>query len=507
MKKILILLALIPFLSFSQNAGDNVFGTNQIIRVDINFTQTGFWDSLVANYTSETDMMAASISFTDLQGTSDLDSIKIRLKGNSSYGHPGNKKSFKIDMNDYVSGQSYDGLKKLNFNNGFKDPTFLREKVFMDYCKDLGILAPRVNFANVYMNGTFWGFYTIVEQIDDQFLDWAIMDDTGNLFKAGNNTTGSLGADLVYYGAASNNYSGRYELKTNEVLNDWSDLVSLISFINTSLDTDFGNNLAANVNKDLLIKSFVSDNLFSNLDSYLNSARNYYIYHNQTTGLWEWIKWDGNESFGMYSGGPGLGNLEQLAPNYVAANRPLLSKIFANTALYNEYKAEMCVQLQNTFKPANINTKIDALKDLIQNDVTNDVNKMYTTQNFIDNIESNVSISGGGPMENQTMLGLKSFISNRSTYLASSISCVLGDDKISQDQSTIAFPNPFQSSFTINSSMKDIKIVDLSGKEITFETKIIGNTTKINLSTKQKGIYFLSGKIEGESINVKLIQE
>ena len=42
------------------------------------------------------------------------------------------------------------------------------------------------------------------EQIDDQFLDWRILDDDGNLFKAGDNFGGGMGggnaaADLVDY--------------------------------------------------------------------------------------------------------------------------------------------------------------------------------------------------------------------------------------------------------------------------------------------------------------------
>ena len=32
--------------------------------------------------------------------------IGVRLKGNSSYGHPGDKKAFKIDFNEYVTGQN-----------------------------------------------------------------------------------------------------------------------------------------------------------------------------------------------------------------------------------------------------------------------------------------------------------------------------------------------------------------------------------------------------------------
>ena len=70
--------------------------------------------------------------------------------------------------------------------------------------------APRASFANVTFNGEAWGFYTVVEQIDDQFLDWAIEEDSGNLFKAGDNFGGggpggggggnNTAADLVDYG-------------------------------------------------------------------------------------------------------------------------------------------------------------------------------------------------------------------------------------------------------------------------------------------------------------------
>ena len=53
--------------------------------------------------------------------------------------------------------------------------------------------APRASFADVTFNGVPWGFYTVVEQIDDQFLDWNILEDDGNLFKAGDNFGGGGG--------------------------------------------------------------------------------------------------------------------------------------------------------------------------------------------------------------------------------------------------------------------------------------------------------------------------
>ena len=55
------------------------------------------------------------------------------------------------------AGDGEEGLKKFNLNNGFKDPTFLREKMTLDFCRRHGITAPRCTYANLYRNDTLWG--------------------------------------------------------------------------------------------------------------------------------------------------------------------------------------------------------------------------------------------------------------------------------------------------------------------------------------------------------------
>ena len=492
-----------PFISLSQLPGDDLFPVNQVIRVDITFNQTGFWDSLVANYPLEQDMMAAQFKITDLNGEHIMDSIAIRLKGNSTYGHPGNKKSFKIDINQWVTGQDYDGMKKMNFNNGFKDPSFMREKLYFDLCKSLGILAPRVNYANVYMNGTFWGFYIVVEQVDKQFLDWATVDNQGNLFKAGDNSNGQTPADLMYYGQASSSYTSRYELKTNEDLNDWSDFISLINFINNSTDAEFEANFATNINRTAYIRSVVLDNLFSNLDSYLNSGRNYYMYHNLTTGQWEWIKWDANETFGTYSG-MGGGNLIQLAPNYIVNSRPLASRMLANTAMYQEYTEYMCSMLSTYFNSSYMDAKIDEIKTLIEPHVTADNHKMYTTQNFLDNTDQNITVTGG--MGNQTIYGLKSFVSERNAYLTGVLTCSNGIDENAKSNLNIA-PNPFENTFVVSSEISNIQIVDVAGKQVSFTIKNIGNGLQQIELIGNSGYYFMNFIYNNKSENIKLVKQ
>ena len=80
--------------------------------------------------------------------------------------------------------------------------------------------------------------------------------------------------------------------------------------------------------------------LFSNLDTYSGSARNYYIYHNMDTNMWQWIKWDGNEAFGSYTNG--AGNMETLAIDYSDTPRPLLENMLGHPDFYSRYIEHVC---------------------------------------------------------------------------------------------------------------------------------------------------------------------
>lgn len=457
-----LLLFFIAVFSLPTNAqidGDNIFGEDQIITIELNFNQVSFWDSLELNYESAV-YMKADLTLTDASGISSFQDVGVRLKGNSSYNHPNDKKSFKIDFNEYTSGQNYDGLKKLNFSNGFKDPSVMREKLYFDICREVGVPAPRASFANVYFNGTLWGFYTVVEQIDDQFLDWKILDDDGNLFKAGDNF-GSSGAaaDLNYYGTTQPSYEDRYELKTNEVENDWTDLIDFIDFINNSSDEDFNNNLEHWIDLDNFLKSAAIDNLFGNLDSYTGSARNYYIYHNLTTEKWEWIKWDGNETFGSYSNG--VSNMISLDPDYHNSDRPLLERIFDNETFYAQYLSAMCEIQEAYFNESYMNAKIDATKSLIQASVYADNNKMYSDANFDTNVESNIT-SGGGPMGGTTY-GLKSFVADRSSYISGAIDCTkyISVEELIKGNGISVYPNPSRYATVVSWENTNVERVEL----------------------------------------------
>ena len=82
---------------------------------------------------------------------------------------------------------------------------------------------------------------------------------------------------MVDYGTDPAVYADRYELKTNEDVNDWSDLISFIDFINNADLDAFGAGIDFRMDVDGFLRSAALDMLFSNLDSYTRSVNGLHL--------------------------------------------------------------------------------------------------------------------------------------------------------------------------------------------------------------------------------------
>ncbi len=448
----------------AQTEGDDFFGTSYVHEIRFTFNQANYWDSLTDGYTNDYYIKGD----VEIDGTLMTD-CGIKFKGNSSYNNPSIKKSFKIDMNEYVLGQDYDGLKKINLNNCFKDPTFLREKMMNDFLRNHGLYAPRVHYTNVYINNTLWGLYTAVEEADVKvFLRNNIGDDRGNLFK------GDPTGDLKWLGSTESLYYSKYELKTNTTANDWSDLVNFINVINntstanlpTALDTVFG--------VDNYIHTWAVHTLFSNLDSYMGSGHNYFIYHDSTDSKFKWITWDVNEAFGNFSQGMSVTQIENMSIFYLplpAANRPLNNNMLQVAAYEQALADAVCEYTLYDFSSAALEPVIDSLANLIRTSVYADPNKFFTDLNFEDNLDGTVNILGMPP-SGGNFPGLKSFIANKRLAVTNELvgyGCFVGINE-TETISANVYPNPASNFIIIdgldNISDYSIVIYDQLGKTL-----------------------------------------
>lgn len=439
---------------FAQGAGDALFDTDQVIEIRLTFAEEDYWVTLSVDHATGGNMLlAADMQVTDMTGTYQLPNVGIRLKGNSSFDHyPTSKKPIKIDFNEFVQGQNYHGLKKLNLNNSWSDPTQIREKLFFDICREHGVLAPRVVFANVFLNDIHWGFYSVVEQVDKTFLDRWLGDNEGNLFKSGDNYTPNgvglgLEADLRHYGNSASNYTGRYDLKTNETANDWTDFIELLALIDNSSAAQLVSELPQSMVLNETLRSLALDNLFGNMDAYYGSARNYYLYHDSTTFKWNWIKWDANMSFGRYVP-QWIDDPATLPATYTTPGRRLLQRVLQTPALRTAYLNEFC-EVFSSFSNEELDPRIDALADFVRPHVAADQNKEFSTALFDLNLQQTITAQSGNIWH--TAPGLKSFIAQRRAFLATStLDCTTAGIADLVTGTFGVYPNPTTGPVTIS---------------------------------------------------------
>jgi len=421
LRSVLLLLPVLVFGAGSaaaQNPGDSVFAGTQVHTINLRFPQARYWDSLTIYYEQGEEQCIPATAIID--GV-EYDSIGVRLKGNSSYSHPNNKKSFKLSFDEYIDDQRWDGMKGVHMNNCFSDPTFMREKIHLDFCRDAGIPAPRANYVQVFINDTLFAFYSLVEHVDKRFLGTRFGDKDGDLFKAidafgggpgGGGGGNQIVSDFRWYGADESSYYDRYEFKTDESTTGWGRMVEFLDTLNNS--SDIAASLPKQLDMTTLYRAMASDIIFANLDSYISSGRNFYAYFNPTTNKLEWIIWDVNMSFGGYPGN--TSTAETLSLTYVSssANRPLVGKIFGSPALKSEYLSALCQLFTTYFSPERLFPHIDSVAAIIRPYVLADKRKMYTDAQFETNIMSDITESGnGGGGKTSRKPGLKSFITKR----------------------------------------------------------------------------------------------
>ena len=99
------------------------------------------------------------------------------------------KVAFSIDVNAYVSGQTWHGLKKVTFENGVsegevaKPVDIVGEYLSWRLMSLSGAMSARAALATLTINGEQRGVYTVVEGVDKTFLAARLGDKSGWLYK------------------------------------------------------------------------------------------------------------------------------------------------------------------------------------------------------------------------------------------------------------------------------------------------------------------------------------
>ncbi len=274
-----------------------VFVDTEVPRIDLFLSSSDLATLLASgNEYSDTEYSGRFI-FKSSEETDTIENVGIRLRGNTS--RVSQKKSFKVSFNTFVQGRKFHGLEKMNLNGEHNDPGIIRSKLSWDVLKRSGVPAPRANHVRLYINGSYKGLYINVEHVDEQLMKHRFGNNGGNLYKC------LYPADLAYRGSDPNLYKQMagsirvYDLKTNTLADDYTDIAHLIDILNNSSLTNLPQALEPVFDVNSYLRYLAVEVLIGNWDGYSYNKNNFYLYHNQATGKFEFIPYDLDNTFGI----------------------------------------------------------------------------------------------------------------------------------------------------------------------------------------------------------------
>jgi spore coat protein CotH/ribosomal protein S19E (S16A) len=412
---IIALLAITASSGQIPDSSDLIFDDTKIQKYDLYF-YTEKWADTLEYYKANNEVyIPARLKWRGPNGDSmTLDSIGVRYKGNSSYNFAGAnpKKPYKFCFNKYIKTQTFFNLEIMNLGNLVYDPSCMREKISYDLARKY-MHASRASYAVISVQGAEIGLFLQVEEIDQGFLKRHFQDYQSNLYKSNDN-----GASLSYKGTKAKDYASEYDLKTNKGPNDWSGLILMLDKLNNTSDSNFIK-VAGNVlDLDMCVRYTAFNMVTSNFDSYTGSSRNIYLYDDHVSKQFKLIPWDFNLGLGNYANSWDVITVDAFnIPNLDI--RPLSKRILSNDSLKQAYGRYLSYMMLNEMSHDAMAAMAQRIKPIIDSAVKNDPNAFYTYDQFLANIENDITVKEGPT--SYMVPGIKSFPTARAAQLKTQI--------------------------------------------------------------------------------------
>jgi len=208
------------------------------------------------------------------------DNVTIHIRGGSTSSAP--KKHFKIHFNPGYKFQYRDGgpqVNEINFNSTYSDKAYLRQSLAFEAYDWCGCPGSESFPVRVQRNGQFYGVQILIEEPEEELLEWEGLDPDGALYKMYNTF----------------NVGGSAEKKTRK----WEgrqDLDDFCASINNTSGATRHNNLFDRVNLPLTLDYLAATVLIHQND---HPHKNHYLYRDSNgSGEWCFLPWDHDLTWG-----------------------------------------------------------------------------------------------------------------------------------------------------------------------------------------------------------------
>jgi spore coat protein CotH len=260
----------------------------QEIRLEINSKD---WQTLKDNYLTN-EYYPCDFKW----GGQAVRNVGIRSRGNFS--RSGVKPSLRVDFNRYTTGQDFLDLKSVVLRNNSTDVTSLHERVTMLLFARMGLPAPRVAHAKLYINNTYAGLYGVVESLDKAFLSRNFDESDGYLYKYDRNP-GDAPYYFEYLGPNQDLYVPHpFSPETHEHDPQPQPLVELIRTVAEASDANFRTAIAQYLDIATFIRHVAVVVYMADEDGILGNwgMNNFDIYRLQNRTQHVLIPWDKSEA-------------------------------------------------------------------------------------------------------------------------------------------------------------------------------------------------------------------
>lgn len=345
-----------------------VFRDDMVPRVDITIhpdTLNWIYEHVESNQEFRADFLFTTDTLAET-----MEEVGFRLRGNTS--RVSQKKSFKISFNTFQPGRKFYGLEKLNLNGEHNDPSIIRSKVCWDLYRNFGVPGARANHVEVYINGNFYGLYIQVEHIDEEFMESRFENKDGNLFKC------LWPSDLDDRGSNPNDYKHMqgdrrvYDLSTNTLADDYTDLAEFITKLNHLPNNDFACEMESYYNVLDYLRVIALDVFTGNWDGPIYNKNNFYLYHNTLSDRMEYIPYDLDNTLGIDWIGRDWPNRHIYDWCKHGEPRPIYNRMMENDKLREIYTQYMAELLSEEYTGAELINEINRIKQMITPYVEND---------------------------------------------------------------------------------------------------------------------------------------
>lgn len=320
---------------------------------------------------------AAGIDFeyvhADLDfGGGRLTNVAVRYKGNGTYMTAGgsDKKSLKVDLNEFVKGQKLAGVSKVNFHNNVTDASWMNEPLSYWLYREAGVPAPRTSYSRIgitvpgVQTNRYLGLYSIVENLDDHWAEDRFGTKKGAIFKP---VTPSL---FQYLGEDWAKYQQTYDPKSDPTEKQKRRVMDFARLVTSADDTEFARRLPEFLDVDEFSRFMAVTVWLSTLDSILAIGQNYVVYLHPKTDQFQFLPWDLDHSFGNFMLQGTQQEREQLSIRqpWVGENR-FLERVMKVQVVQEAYLARLKEFQGTIFQPARIQQQVDEVAAVLRDAV------------------------------------------------------------------------------------------------------------------------------------------